>query len=154
MTRFNDLALAWIALLAAMMLALTACGPQSALQDKANLPPYLNTIWRNAVDFEMLDLQFISLMGAESIIEFRYENPAAQNITCRIGVTIVGGPSDWIVTNVNHSLYQSEPMHADDSRCQWLKTMTRFGILGQKLTISYDNGQRMRVFDWNPPSQN
>ena len=41
-----------------------------------------------------------------------------------------------------------------DTRCDWLKSMTRFGILGQKLTISYNNGQQMRVFDWNPPSQN
>lgn len=152
----QDLRLAWVALIATVALASTACGPQSALQDKPKLPPYLNTIWASNDDgfFEHLDLQFISLMGNESMIQFRDEDPVLGIVTCRIGVTIVGGPTDWMVTNINQSLFESEPLAADNSRCDWLKSMTRFGILGQQLSISYDNGQRMKVFQWNPPSQN
>lgn len=152
----QDLRLAWVALIATVALASTACGPQSALQDKPKLPPYLNTIWTNNDDgfFEHLDLQFVSLMGNESMMQYRAEDPITGTVTCRIGVTIVGGPTDWLVTNVNRSLYEVEPIGINDMRCEWLKSMTRFGILGQKLTISYDNGQQMRVFDWNPPSQN
>lgn len=149
-----DLRLAWIVFLATIAMAATACGPQAALQERPNLPPYLNTVWTNSQDLEHLDLQFVSLMGNESMIQFRDEDPVLGIVTCRIGVTIVGGPTDWMVTNINQSLFESEPLAADNSRCDWLKSMTRFGILGQKLTISYDNGQQMRVFDWNPPSQN
>lgn len=149
-----DLRLAWIAFLAALALAATACGPQSALQDNPKLAPYLNTIWTNSTEREHLDLQFISLMGNESMIQYRVDDPIVGTITCRIGVTIIGGPTDWIVADVNDTLYSADPTSVDNSRCDWLKSMTRFGILGQQLTISYDNGQRLKVFQWSPPSQN
>ena len=128
--------LAWVALIATIALASTACGA-IRIARQAQVAPYLNTIWTNNDDgFEHLDLQFVSLMGNESMMQYRAEDPITGTVTCRIGVTIVGGPTDWLVTNVNRSLYEVEPIGINDMRCEWLKSMTRFGILGQKLTIS------------------
>ena len=154
MSMTSDLKTALIALLALLALASTACGPQPALQDRgARQALYLNTAWVNTLDDEQLDLQFVSVLGAPSFFEYtKLNRTTGVSTRCRASAEFIGTISDGDIRNPAQVMVEVQPSGADQSPCEWLKSISRYVVVGTQLVISFDNSQQLKVFEWNPPS--
>lgn len=154
MNMSSDLKTALIALLALLALASTACGPQPALQDRGPRQAlYLNTAWVNTLDDEQLDLQFVSAMGAPSFFEYtKLNRTTGVSTRCRTSAEFVGTTNEGDIRNPAQVMVEVQPSGADQSPCEWLKSISRYVVVGTQLVISFDNSQQLKVFEWNPPS--
>lgn len=151
MNMSSDLRVALVSFLALIALAMIGCGPQSALQDKDKLPPYLNSTWLNSLDEEQLNLQFVSVVGSPSMVEFkRLDRITNETTACIIQASFIGSNVEGVITVSDPSLFDVEPISANPAPCEWLKTMSSYGINGQTLTIRFNNSQEVKAFQWNP----
>jgi hypothetical protein len=139
-----DLKIAWLSLLALLALASTACGPQPALQDRgARQALYLNTAWVNTLDDEQLDLQFVSALGAPSFFEYtKLNRTTGVSTRCRTSAEFVGTVNDGEIRNPAQVMVEVQPSGADQTPCEWLKSISRYVVVGTQLVSTTRNNSR------------
>lgn len=136
----EDLKIAIVGLAIVLLaLAISGCGPQAALQDKAPYkgPPFVSAKWMNRIAQEHLDMTSLIPNGPAGRIKYTSRYP---NVTCEVWALLYGDLTEGKIS------VQPDPNPRRE--CAWLLSLERYAILNASLTLSNIEGKRS--FEWNP----
>ena len=140
-------------LVVTLALLCSACGPQPDLQprDPDSLPPFAKDYWINEQDGERLDTMMASYSSTDGYIEFRFVDAAsAEEVRCFVFAQLQGTSKSGDIILKEPDVVHIEPSTAPPQRCEWMGQLTRYGILGRSLVLSFNGSQNAKVFNWNP----
>ena len=151
MNMTSDLRTAILAFLALIALLSVGCGQQEALVKGSSLPrPYVMDYWLDKVSNESMELVGVRVYSETSLV-FGYPNPSGTGtVRCSVNAVLRGDSKSETIHVSSPDGFAITPENMSTTPCEWLKTASRYGIIGEQLTISYDSNQKMRVFNWNP----
>jgi len=140
-------------LVVTLALLCSACGPQPDLQaqDPDSLPPFVKDYWINETDGERLETMMASFSSTDGYIDFRFTDAASgDEVRCYVFAQLQGTSKSGDIVLREPDVVYIEPSTAPPQRCEWLGKLTRYGVLGRSLVLSFDNSQSVKVFNWNP----
>lgn len=151
MNMTSDLRTAILAFLALIALLSVGCGQQEDLVNgNAVKSPFITDYWLDVKSNESMELIGVRVYS-ETALVFGYPNPSGTGtVRCSVNAVLRGDSKSGTIQVSSPDGFAITPANMSTTPCEWLKTATRYGIIGEQLTISYDSNQKMRVFDWNP----
>jgi hypothetical protein len=151
MNMTSDLRTAILAFLALIALLSVGCGQQEDLVNgNAVKSPFITDYWLDVKSNESMELIGVRVYSETSLV-FGYPNPSgAGTVRCSVNAVLRGDSKSGTIQVSSPDGFAITPENMSTTPCEWLKTATRYGIIGEQLTISYDSNQKMRVFAWNP----
>lgn len=151
MNMTSDLRTAILAFIALIALLSVGCGQQEDLVNgNAVKSPFITDYWLDVKSNESMELIGVRVYS-ETALVFGYPSPSGTGtVRCSVNAVLRGDSKSGTIQVSSPDGFAITPANMSTTPCEWLKTATRYGIIGEQLTISYDSNQKMRVFDWNP----
>lgn len=131
----------------------TACGknesPATSSPTQTTLSrPFVSDYWIDTVTNERLELIGIS-RGSVSGLTFTYPDASGiGDVRCAVDVVFSGDQKSGTVTVSSPNYFSVSPNTAASIKCEWIKTIVAYQIIGTNLEITYDGAQK-RSFEWN-----
>jgi len=147
----HDLRIAILTFLAMIALLSVGCGQQEDIVNgNAVKSPFIMDYWLDSTTNESLELIGVRVYSETSIV-FAYPNPSGTGtVRCSVNAVLRGDSKSGTIQVSSPDGFAITPANMSTTPCEWMRTASRYGIIGQQLTVSYDSNQKMRVFDWNP----
>lgn len=147
----NDLRLALVSFLVLIVLMSVGCGQQEALVNPSGVrSPFVSDYWMDTTSNERLELIGVRTY-TETAIVFKYPHPSGTgDVQCVVNAVFRGDVKSGTVQVSSPDGFAVTPSNMSSTPCDWMRSITRYGIIGEQLTVSYDLNQKMRVFTWNP----
>ena len=147
----HDLRIAILTFLAMIALLSVGCGQQEALVNPSGVrSPFVSDYWMDTTSNERLELIGVRTY-TETAIVFKYPHPSGTgDVQCVVSAVFRGDSKSGTIQVSSPDGFAITPSNMSTTPCEWMRTASRYGIIGQQLTVSYESNQKMRVFDWNP----
>lgn len=126
-------------------LLLSACaGPLDPVTPAGR---FFTDYWRDLVTNDSIDAMEVN-PGSFSTLKFRFTTGSFLT-ECSLDFHALGDSRSGQMLLGTNPIIRVQPIGQDATKCEFMKTLSHYQVVGQSLVLTFDGGAQTKTFSWN-----